>query len=110
MKQFLAALRERQGKRPCDCESCDCGNSGDTYSVGSWDGANWILGEVEAMLAASPPAATEGAGWVRVPREQLERWAEWVGHRGYDGVDCMLNEMKAALAAPPAKNPSGGAK
>ena len=57
---LLAELRAKNGKRPCDCQSCDCGNSGDTYSVGSWDGANWILGEVEAMLAASPPAATEG--------------------------------------------------
>jgi hypothetical protein len=36
-------MREMNGKRPCDCASCDCGNSGDTYSAGHWDGADWVL-------------------------------------------------------------------
>ena len=26
----LAELRSKNGKRPCDCSMCDCGNSGDT--------------------------------------------------------------------------------
>jgi hypothetical protein len=53
----LKELREKHGKRPCDCESCDCQNSGDTYSVGGWDGAEWVLkelrvAEIEALVRA----------------------------------------------------------
>lgn len=46
VRKFLAEaekLRDTNGKRPCDCENCECNNSGDTYSVGNWDGANWVL-------------------------------------------------------------------
>lgn len=43
--------RTKNGKRSCDCETCDCSNSGDTYSVGSWDGADWVLNEINAALA-----------------------------------------------------------
>ena len=45
----LAELRSKNGKRPCDCSMCDCGNSGDTYSVGSWDGADWVLNELATI-------------------------------------------------------------
>lgn len=49
---LLQELRGKNGKRPCDCTSCDCGNSGDTYSVGNWDGADWILSQIEGHLSA----------------------------------------------------------
>lgn len=50
VRSIIAELREKNGKRSCDCTSCDCSNSGDTYSVGSWDGAEWVLAELEKRL------------------------------------------------------------
>ena len=49
----LAELRSKNGKRPCDCSMCDCGNSGDTYTVGSWDGTDWALNELASALSAA---------------------------------------------------------
>ena len=62
LREFIAGLRAKNGKRPCDCTSCDCGNSGDTYSVGSWDGTEWALKELESLVpsqAAQPQDVTE---------------------------------------------------
>ena len=49
---LLDELEAKNGKRICDCSSCDCGNSGNTYSVGSWDGADWILQEIRKAIAS----------------------------------------------------------
>lgn len=46
----IETLRAKNGKRSCDCTSCDCANSGDTYSVGAWDGADWVLNEIEKAI------------------------------------------------------------
>jgi hypothetical protein len=73
IKEIIATLREKNGKRPCDCTSCDCGNSGDTYSAGSWDGSDWILNEIEKALVSSVGAPVawrwqiKGAGWIYGP-------------------------------------------
>lgn len=50
----LEELRKTNGERSCDCTSCECGNSGNTYSVGSWDGADWVLNELAKALAEQP--------------------------------------------------------
>ena len=47
-QERLRALRAKNGKRPCDCASCDCGNFDDRYTVGCWDGSDWVLNEIEA--------------------------------------------------------------
>ena len=46
----LDELAKKNGHRPCDCTSCECGNSGDTYSVGSWDGSQWVINELRKAL------------------------------------------------------------
>jgi hypothetical protein len=50
IKEVVAELRAKNGKRSCDCTSCDCGNYGDAQSVASWDGADWILNEIEKAI------------------------------------------------------------
>lgn len=49
----LKELSEKNGNRPCDCTSCDCGNAGNTMVVVSWDGAQWVLNEITAALSAT---------------------------------------------------------
>ena len=35
-----AKLVAPAGNRPCDCDICDCGNSGDLRAVTDWDTSN----------------------------------------------------------------------
>jgi hypothetical protein len=45
-----AALRiQPTGKRPCDCDVCDCGNRGDTEAVAAWDEATSNAGAIRAL-------------------------------------------------------------
>lgn len=50
LKTIIADLRVKNGKRPCGCESCDCANVGDAENVGSWDGADWVLNEIDKAI------------------------------------------------------------
>lgn len=54
MTEELTKLRALNGKRPCDCTSCDCGNSGDAYSAGSWDGTDWALNALTTAAVEKP--------------------------------------------------------
>jgi hypothetical protein len=38
-REACAKLVEPKNPRPCDCTSCDCGNSGDLRAVVEWDAA-----------------------------------------------------------------------
>lgn len=39
MREAMEIVKPKD-KRPCDCERCDCGNSGDAASVAYWDESN----------------------------------------------------------------------
>jgi hypothetical protein len=47
------AAREVEPKspRPCDCDSCDCGNSGDLRAVAWWDTATANAIAIRALAA-----------------------------------------------------------
>jgi len=38
-REACAKVIEPKNPRPCDCTSCDCGNSGDLRAVVDWDAA-----------------------------------------------------------------------
>lgn len=40
--------------RPCDCESCYCGNAGDAETVAMWDAENWAAKRIRALIALPP--------------------------------------------------------
>ena len=43
---------EPKGPRPCDCDSCDCGNSGDLRAVAWWDEAAANADAIRALKGA----------------------------------------------------------
>lgn len=57
---------------------CDCGNAGDTYGVGSWDGTDWALTEIEKALQALP---SERA----MPEEPTHQMIVAMHHAMWDG-------------------------
>jgi len=40
ISEDLAEVVAPVGKRPCTCDICDCGNSGDLIAVTDWDTSN----------------------------------------------------------------------
>jgi hypothetical protein len=38
------------GKRPCDCERCDCGNVGNAQDVAAWDAELACAAAIRALL------------------------------------------------------------
>lgn len=46
-----AQLVEPKSPRPCDCEVCDCGNSGDLSAVVQWDEATRLAADIRALGA-----------------------------------------------------------
>ncbi len=40
-REALLQVIEPKNPRPCDCTSCDCGNSGDLRAVADWDAATF---------------------------------------------------------------------
>ena len=55
----LKALEDAAGHatpllpRPCDCEVCDCGNSGDYARVIDWDSSNGLAKAIRALKGES---------------------------------------------------------
>lgn len=47
-REACAQLCEPKSKRPCDCESCYCQNSGDLADVTSWDDATRLAKAIRA--------------------------------------------------------------
>ena len=47
-ERACAQLCEPKSKRPCDCESCYCQNSGDLADVSSWDDATRLAKAIRA--------------------------------------------------------------
>jgi hypothetical protein len=47
-----ATLIGTKGKRPCDCDACDCGNSGDMRAVAWWDEAKSNAERIRALAAS----------------------------------------------------------
>ena len=48
-----ATLIGPKGKRPCDCDTCDCGNSGDMRAVAWWDEAKANADAIRALTGGA---------------------------------------------------------
>ena len=55
-REECAKLCEPKAPRPCDCERCDCGNSGDAWDVAQWDEATALA---KAIRERGKPAQTK---------------------------------------------------
>lgn len=64
LREAVADLRAKNGKRCCDCTSCDCGNVWDASNAGNWDGADWVLNVLSAALSedGAVPSARDTSG------------------------------------------------
>jgi hypothetical protein len=47
-REACAKVIEPKNPRPCDCASCDCGNSGDFRAVVYWDASVFIANLIRA--------------------------------------------------------------
>ena len=47
-REACAKVCEPKRPRPCDCEYCDCGNSGDRAAVVDWDASNALAAAIRA--------------------------------------------------------------
>ena len=47
-REACAKLCEPKRPRPCDCDHCDCGNSGDRAAVVDWDVSNALAVAIRA--------------------------------------------------------------
>jgi hypothetical protein len=47
-REACARVCEPKSPRPCDCDYCDCGNSGDRAAVVDWDASNALAAAIRA--------------------------------------------------------------
>lgn len=65
-----AALLEPKGPRPCDCDTCDCGNTGDLREVEAWDTQKALYDQLVNLAEAEPTVKVSFDLW---------RNGNWVG-------------------------------
>lgn len=54
-----AKLVSPHGKRPCDCDVCDCGKRDDAQRVADWDQADRNATAIRKLAATAPPRAAQ---------------------------------------------------
>ena len=57
MREAAAKAIEPDGRRPCDCSRCYCGETDNAQSVGSWDCSKWGADTIRALPLPSSPTA-----------------------------------------------------
>lgn len=60
--ESAAKLSEPEGKRPCDCDRCDCGNSGNLEAVSYWDTSAFTAKGIRSLKSTTPRTSDATTG------------------------------------------------